>query len=81
MNLRNPNLVVDNGWVNGHDVNDNERNDVLTIIDLIWRWKHNELMILMWQLLNEMLNFWKWNSLKWQWYEDLNYFETGKNYV
>ena len=63
MNLRNPNLVVDNGWVNGHDVNDNDRNDVLTIIDLIWRWKHNELMILMWQLLNEMLNFWKWNSL------------------
>ena len=63
MNSWNPNLVVDNGWVNGHDVNDNDRNDVLTIIDLIWRWKHNELMILMWLLLNEMLNFWKWNSL------------------
>ena len=62
MNLRNPNLVVDNGKDNGYDVNDNGRKDVLTIIDLVWRWKHNELMILMWQLLNEMLNLWKWNS-------------------
>ena len=62
MNLWNPNLVVDNGKDNGYDVNDNGRNDVLTSIDLIWRWKHNELMILMWQLLNEMLNLWKWNS-------------------
>ena len=62
MNLWNRNLVVDNGWVNGYDVNDNDRNDVLTIIDFIWRWKHNELMILMWQLLNEMLNLWNWNS-------------------
>ena len=62
MNLWNPHLVVDNGWVNGYDVNYNERNDVLTIIDLIWRWKHNELMILMWQLLNEMFNLWKWNN-------------------
>ena len=62
MNLWNPNLDVDNEWINGYDVNDNDRNDVLTIIDLIWRWKQNELMILMWQLLNEMLNLWKWNS-------------------
>ena len=62
INLWNRNLVVDNGWVNGYDINDNDRNDVLTIIDFIWRWKHNELMILMWQLLNEMLNLWKWNS-------------------
>ena len=79
MNLWNPNLVVDNGWDNGHDVNDNDRNDVLTIIDLIWRWKPNELMILMWQLLNEMLNFWKWNSWNGN---DINIdftFETGKN--
>ena len=60
MNLRNPNMVVDNGWVNGYDVND--RNDVLTIIEMILPWKNNELMILMWQLLNEMLNLWKWNS-------------------
>ena len=59
----NPNLIVDNEWVNGYDVNDNDRNDVLlTIIEIIWRWKNNELMILMRQLLNEMFNFWKWNS-------------------
>ena len=62
MNLWNRNLVDDNGWVNGYDVNDNDRNDVLTIIDFIWRWKQNELMILMWHLLNEMLNLWNWNS-------------------
>ena len=63
LNSWNPNLVVDNGWAHGYDVNDNDRNDVLTIIDLIWRWKNIELMILMWLLLKEMLNFWKWNSL------------------
>ena len=55
-------MIVDNVWVNGYDVSDNDRNDVLKIIDLIWRWKHNELMILIWQLLNEMLNLWKLNS-------------------
>ena len=79
MNLWNPSFVVDNGWVNGYDVNYNEsNNDVLTIIDLIWRWKHNELMILMWQLLYEILNLWKWNN--WNGY-DMNvliYIETGK---
>ena len=63
LNSWNPNLVVDNGWAHGYDVNDNDRNDVLTIFDLIWRWKNIELMILMWLLLKEMLNFWKWNSL------------------
>ena len=39
MNLWNQNLIVDNGWLNGYDVNDNDRNDMLTIIDTIWRWK------------------------------------------
>ena len=62
INSWNPILIVDNGWVNGYDVNDNDRNDVLTIIDMIWRWKNNEIIILMWQLLKEMLNLWKWNS-------------------
>ena len=50
MNVWNPNLVVDNGWVNCYDVNDvnyNDINDVLlTIIEMIWRWKNIELMIL-----------------------------------
>ena len=39
MNSWNPILIVDNEWVNGIDVNDNDRNDVLTITDMIWRWK------------------------------------------
>ena len=39
MNLWNPNLIVDNGWFNGYDVNDNDRNDQLTINDIIWCWK------------------------------------------
>ena len=51
VNSWDPNLIVENGWVNGYDVNDNDRNDVLTIIDMIWRWKNNELMIQMWHLL------------------------------
>ena len=62
MNLWNRNLVVDKGWVNGYDVNDNDRNDLLTINDMIWCWKNNEIIILMWPLLKEMLNLWKWNS-------------------
>ena len=52
MILWNLNSIVDNGWFNGHDVNDNDRNDVLTNIELNWLWKNNELMILMWWLLN-----------------------------
>ena len=36
MNSWNPTLIVDNGWVNGYDVNDNDRNDLLTINDIIW---------------------------------------------
>ena len=59
MNLWNPNLIVDNGWFNGNDVNDNDRNDVFTNIEMIWRWKNNDLILLMWRLLNEMLNLWK----------------------
>ena len=62
INSWNPILIVDNGRVNGYDVNDNDRNDVLTIIDMIWRLKNNEIIILMWPLLKEMLNLWKWNS-------------------
>ena len=63
MNLWNQNLIVDNRWLNGYDVNDNDKHDLLTIIDMIWRRKNNELMILKWQLLNDMLNLLKWNSL------------------
>ena len=33
INSWDPNLIVENGWVNGYDVNDNGRNDVLTNID------------------------------------------------
>ena len=39
--------MLDNGCFNGYDVNDNDRNYVLIIIDMIWRWNNNELMILM----------------------------------
>ena len=62
MNLWKPNLVVDNGWVNGYDVKNDDRNDVLIIMEMCWRSKNNELVVLMRQLLNEMLNLWKWNS-------------------
>ena len=62
INSWNPILIVDNGRVNGYDVNDNDRNDVLTIFDMIWRLKNNDIIILMWPLLKEMLNLWKWNT-------------------
>ena len=53
LNSWNPNLVVDNGWAHGYDVNDNDsNNDMFTITDMIWRWKDNELIFLMWHLLN-----------------------------
>ena len=63
MNSWSPILIVDKGWVNSIDVNDNDRNDVLTIIDIFGHRKNNEIMVLIWQLINEMLNLWKWNSL------------------
>ena len=50
VNLWNPNLIVDNWLVNGYYVNDNDRNVVLTNIDMIFHWKNNELMILMLKL-------------------------------
>ena len=36
LNLWNPNWIGDNGWAIGYYVNDNDRHDVLTNIDMIW---------------------------------------------